>query len=106
MKKWQQHIIQGEGGKRIVVNYCARLEFQDGKRKQPKHNYNPDQSAERSYGRGAVHMHLLLWFEDGDVSCLKLTWHIPTSVCMSSSISKHSKEFQTNKNQKCNFSII
>ena len=54
-----------------MVNYCARLEFQDGKRKKPKHNYNPDNQESRGWGRGAVHLHLLLWHEDGDVACLK-----------------------------------
>ena len=47
------------------------MEFQDGKRKQPKHNYDAGGEGGRNWGRGAVHLHLLLWTQDGDVTCFR-----------------------------------
>ena len=72
-KNWSQQILKGPDGKKIVANYCARLEFQNGKRKKPKHVYGvaEEEGGGRNWGRGAVHLHLLLWTEGGDVSCLR-----------------------------------
>ena len=44
-----------QSGERVVVNFVVRLEFQDGKRKAATQSY---------HGRGAVHIHALLWFGD------------------------------------------
>ena len=65
-KNWCCHIIRGPNGERIVIFFVARLEFQDGKHKIPKHGYNPDGDSARSFGRGAVHIHVLMWLEDGE----------------------------------------
>eukprot|EP00973_Karenia_brevis_P055838 7764916-Karenia_brevis.AAC.1 len=46
-------LLKNNEGQSVVVNFCARLEFQDGKRKDMKHNYNPDGATSRNHGRGA-----------------------------------------------------
>ena len=73
-KNWNRQILKGHDGRSVIVNYCARLEFQDGKRKRPpKHNYEAGGTGGRNWGRGAVHLHLLVWTEGGDLSCLQDT---------------------------------
>jgi hypothetical protein len=44
-----------------VVNYFARLEFQDGKRKR---HVNPIAGVHAYHGRGTVHVHLLVWLSN------------------------------------------
>ena len=54
-RNWQQHILQGRDGRTLVVNFAARLEFQDGKRKKGTQAY---------HGRGSVHIHVLTWHDE------------------------------------------
>ena len=78
-KKWDQQILKDKDGKRIVINYCLRLEFQDGQRKLPKESYEAGGGSARSYGRGAVHVHVLLWHRDGELGNLAevVQAHVP-----------------------------
>ena len=60
---WKRHILSAKdgSGKKTVVNFFARLEFQDGKRKR---YVNMEEAATQFYhGRGTVHVHLLVWLE-------------------------------------------
>ena len=59
-RNWKVQLLRGDNNEKVVINFCARLEFQDGKRKKPKYNYNSTGTSERNYGRGAVHVHVLL----------------------------------------------
>ena len=54
---WKSHAMAATlpGGQRCRINFAARLEFQDGKRKQASQQY---------HGRGAVHLHALLFAEE------------------------------------------
>ena len=54
---WKSHALAATlpGGQRCRINFAARLEFQDGKRKQASQQY---------HGRGAVHLHALLFAEE------------------------------------------
>ncbi|CAE7575493.1 pif1 [Symbiodinium sp. CCMP2592] len=49
---WRTHCLSGAGGNRI--NFAARLEYQDGKRKAASQDY---------HGRGAIHLHAVLFAE-------------------------------------------
>lgn len=53
---WQHALFSGTGpnGRKVRVNFVGRLEFQDGKRKEATQDY---------HGRGAVHLHGLLFSE-------------------------------------------
>ena len=53
---WQHPLFSGIGpnGRKVRVNFVGRLEFQDGKRKEATQDY---------HGRGAVHLHGLLFSE-------------------------------------------
>ena len=46
-------------GRRVVINYFTRLEFQDGRRKKGTQKY---------HGSGRVHAHVLLWMRNLDVA--------------------------------------
>jgi len=70
-KQWKSQLLQDAEGKRVVRNFCARLEFQSGKRKQPTQSYNPGGDSSNNWGRGAVHLHLLVWTMLRDPSCLE-----------------------------------
>ena len=52
---WRQSQLQSVGETRVKLNFAARLEFQDGKRRQASQAY---------HGRGAVHLHALIFAED------------------------------------------
>ena len=54
---WRQSQLQAGApeGERVKLNFAARLEFQDGKRRQASQAY---------HGRGAVHLHALIFAED------------------------------------------
>ena len=39
-KNWKVQLLRGDNNEKVVINFCARLEFQDGKHKKPKYNYN------------------------------------------------------------------
>ena len=77
-KKWHQQLLKDKDGRQVVVCYCLRLEFQNGKRKIPKTDYDND-GGSGSFGRGAVHLHGLMWHADGDVSNLteKISGTVP-----------------------------
>ena len=53
---WQHALFSGTeaNGRKVRVNFVGRLEFQDGKRKEATQDY---------HGRGAVHLHGLLFSE-------------------------------------------
>ena len=51
-KLWRTHNLAAAGGGRI--NFAARLEYQDGKRKAASQDY---------HGRGAIHLHAVLFAE-------------------------------------------
>ncbi|CAK9101303.1 ATP-dependent DNA helicase PIF1 [Durusdinium trenchii] len=54
---WRQHsqLATAQDGRHCRINFAARLEFQDGKRKEATQSY---------HGRGAVHLHAILFAED------------------------------------------
>jgi hypothetical protein len=56
-KRWTKHVLscKNDSGKRTVLNYFSRLEFQDGSRKAPTQAY---------HGSGRVHLHCILWLEN------------------------------------------
>ena len=60
---WKNHVLAAElpDGRSCRINFAARLEFQDGKRRQASQQY---------HGRGAVHLHAVLFAED--LECLQL----------------------------------
>jgi energy-coupling factor transporter ATP-binding protein EcfA2 len=63
-KLWTSHIFgpKDGSGRQTVVNFFARLEFQDGKRKRYV-NFE-EVAAQYYHGRGTVHVHLLIWLEN------------------------------------------
>ena len=68
---WTQHVFSSrgseeapEGGKQLVKEMFARLEFQDGKRRR---HVGPAQSY---HGSGRAHLHMLLWLEEAE----KVAW--------------------------------
>ena len=54
--RWKQHVLAGDmpDGRQCRINFAARLEFQDGKRKQATQDY---------HGRGAIHLHAIFFAE-------------------------------------------
>ena len=66
-KGWGKHILGNKtgDGQPTVVNYFARLEFQDGKRKR---EYRRPQDY---HGRGTVHVHCLVWVENAAAARLE-----------------------------------
>ena len=66
-KAWTRHLFSAKdgSGRPTVVNFFARLEFQDGKRKR---YVGVHQAGQQFYhGRGTVHVHLLVWLQNVDV---------------------------------------
>eukprot|EP00438_Fugacium_kawagutii_P025234 Skav236123 [mRNA] locus=scaffold900:1522:8592:- [translate_table: standard] len=62
-KPWISHIFgsKDDSGKKTVLNFFGRLEYQDGKRKR---YVNLQEAATQFYhGRGTVHLHLLVWLQ-------------------------------------------
>ena len=63
-KPWTSHIFAAKdgSGRKTVVNFFGRLEYQDGKRKR---YVNQQEVASQFYhGRGTVHLHLLVWLQN------------------------------------------
>ena len=62
---WQRNVLAGfpedGNGRRCRINFAARLEYQDGKRKAASQDY---------HGRGATHLHAVIFAED--LACLNL----------------------------------
>ena len=62
---WRHNYLEGTpedgNGRRCRINFAARLEYQDGKRKQATQDY---------HGRGAIHLHAVIFAED--LACLNL----------------------------------
>ena len=60
---WRSHVFSAKdgSGRKTVVNFFGRLEYQDGKRRR----YVREQEAASQFyhGRGTVHLHLLLWLQ-------------------------------------------
>ncbi|HIL57195.1 MAG TPA: hypothetical protein EYG39_04720, partial [Rhodothermales bacterium] len=58
-QSWTKHVFSCKdgSGRKTVVNFFTRLEFQDGSRKAPTQAY---------HGSGRVHMHCLFWLENVD----------------------------------------
>ena len=62
-KPWVSHFLGSKdaSGQEIVVNFFARLEFQD---RSGKRWVNSEEAATQFYhGRGTVHMHCLVWLD-------------------------------------------
>lgn len=60
-KSWSSHVLSAKdgSGRKTVLNFFGRLEYQDGKRKR---YVNQQEAATQFYhGRGTVHLHLLVW---------------------------------------------
>ncbi|CAE7275706.1 unnamed protein product [Symbiodinium sp. CCMP2592] len=55
----REHVFCSGEGPGKVRHWVARLEFQDGKRKRHVHR-----TGQFYHGRGAVHVHILLWLSD------------------------------------------
>ncbi|CAE7536493.1 pif1 [Symbiodinium sp. CCMP2592] len=55
----REHVFCSAEGPGKVRHWVARLEFQDGKRKR-----NVFRDGQSYHGRGAVHVHILLWLKD------------------------------------------
>ncbi|CAE7253627.1 pif1 [Symbiodinium sp. CCMP2592] len=55
----REHVFCSAEGPGKVRHWVARLEFQDGKRKRHVHR-----NGQFYHGRGAVHVHILLWLQD------------------------------------------
>ena len=62
---WRHNFLEGTpedgNGRRCRINFAARLEYQDGKRKAASQDY---------HGRGAIHLHAVIFAED--LACLNL----------------------------------
>ena len=62
-KKWRSHLLSAKdgSGRKTVLNFFGRLEYQDGKRRR---YVNEAEAATQFYhGRGTVHLHLLVWLQ-------------------------------------------
>ena len=70
-KAWKSHVFaaQDGSGRKTVLNFFGRLEYQDGKRKR---YVNQQEAATQFYhGRGTVHLHLLVWLQDVEAAKLE-----------------------------------
>ena len=70
-KAWKSHVFaaQDGSGRKTVLNFFGRLEYQDGKRKR---YVNQQEAATQFYhGRGTVHLHLLVWLKDVEAAKLE-----------------------------------
>ena len=77
-KPWKSHIFSAKdgSGRKTVVNFFGRLEYQDGKRRRW---VNQEEAATQFYhGRGTVHLHLLVWLKH--IETVKLEESISASV--------------------------
>jgi hypothetical protein len=63
---WRRHALGPKDGseRSTVVNYFARLEYQDGKRKRQHYR------KQAYHGRGTVHVHCLVWLENVEAARL------------------------------------
>ena len=62
-KAWRSHLLAAKdgSGRKTVLNFFGRLEYQDGKRRR---YVNKEEAATQFYhGRGTVHLHLLVWLQ-------------------------------------------
>ena len=62
-KPWSSHLLSAKdgSGRKTVLNFFGRLEYQDGKRRR---YVNQEEAAAQFYhGRGTVHVHLLVWLQ-------------------------------------------
>ena len=70
-KAWKSHVFaaQDGSGRKTVLNFFGRLEYQDGKRKR---YVNQQEAATQFYhGRGTVHLHLLVWLQNVEAAKLE-----------------------------------
>ena len=70
-RAWKSHVFaaQDGSGRKTVLNFFGRLEYQDGKRKRW---VNQQEAATQFYhGRGTVHLHLLVWLQDVEATKLE-----------------------------------
>ena len=77
-KAWKSHLFSAKdgSGRRTVLNFFGRLEYQDGKRKR---YINQEEVATQFYhGRGTVHLHLLVWLQH--VEAVKLEDSLSAAV--------------------------
>ena len=77
-KSWKSHIFAAKdgSGRKTVINFFGRLEYQDGKRKR---YVNQEEVATQFYhGRGTVHLHLLVWLRH--IEAVKLEKSISATV--------------------------
>ena len=77
-RAWKSHVFAAKdgSGRKTVLNFFGRLEYQDGKRKR---YVNQEEAATQFYhGRGTVHLHLLVWLQH--IEAVKLEDAISASV--------------------------
>ena len=70
-RAWKSHVFaaQDGSGRKTVLNFFGRLEYQDGKRKRW---VNQQEAATQFYhGRGTVHLHLLVWLQNVEAAKLE-----------------------------------
>ena len=70
-RAWKSHVFaaQDGSGRKTVLNFFGRLEYQDGKRKR---YVNQQETAAQFYhGRGTVHLHLLVWLQHAEAAKLE-----------------------------------
>ena len=70
-RAWKSHVFaaQDGSGRKTVLNFFGRLEYQDGKRKR---YVNQQEAATQFYhGRGTVHLHLLVWLQNVEAAKLE-----------------------------------
>ena len=70
-RAWKSHVFaaQDGSGRKTVLNFFGRLEYQDGKRKR---YVNQQEAASQFYhGRGTVHLHLLVWLQHVEATKLE-----------------------------------
>ena len=60
---WTSHILAAKDGtgRKTVVNFFGRLEYQDGKRR--RYVDGRELASQFYHGRGTVHLHLLVWLQ-------------------------------------------
>ena len=68
---WKSHVFAAKdgSGKKTVVNFFGRLEYQDGKRR--RYIGEEEVAAQFYHGRGTVHLHLLVWLQHVEAICLE-----------------------------------
>ncbi|CAE7283076.1 pif1, partial [Symbiodinium sp. CCMP2456] len=75
---WKSHIFAAKdgSGRKTVLNFFGRLEYQDGKRR--RYINQQEVAAQFYHGRGTVHLHLLVWLQH--VETVKLEDSISATV--------------------------